>query len=149
MAWLYEAYEALDEYTAADAIKTANRGLRKAVAAGYVKQDDVNKANSSFIPGGTKESKEGMKAVAKGTAKYLDKDRKEIDKAMKSRYGKHEKLDQIKDTVKAVKGDDKAVERVRDRTVDFMNAKDALDRHNRRHPKAANESVDMFVELMQ
>ena len=145
MAWLIEAYETLNEAPVDDANKVGERVARKLYNAGKITDKDAEGVRDGKFGATAKTAYLGAKETAKA---YKDKD---VKNALEHKYGKTSKIQDIKDTVKAAKGDQKTIDDAYKKYTDAMYAKDAKDRHERRHPelkKATNESADL-IEILQ
>ena len=150
MAWLIEAYtgEILDETPIEDFQKTNQRNYSKLKHSGKITdQDEKDLVGDSVV----KRMKAGGKIGYLGAKSTNDAMKnKAVKNAIEHKYGKDSFSDRVKQA-KAIKaGDEKELDKAVAKTNDIITAKDALDRHNRRHPdRAVGEGVDFIAEMMQ
>ena len=146
MSWLIESY--LEEAPIDDFNHTNMRNYSKLKHSGKITDQDEKDIVSSSV---AKRFKAGYKLGNLG-AKTVDDamKNKAVKNAIEHKYGKDNIKTKFKDTKDYISGDR---ERVMDKTIsktnDIITAKDATDRHNRRHPDRVIEDVDMLIELMQ
>ena len=140
MAWLIEAY--LEEE-----MKTANDFYKKSHENFVKKNADISRVTSRH----EKIHDERMND-SKNRFEEFRKNRK--DEAEREPHLTKSKVEGIyalasDDPKESMKHSQKALDHI-DKAADVYRKRDAIIRHNRRHPekKAVNESVDMLVEMM-
>jgi hypothetical protein len=151
MSWLIESYEAIDEAPINDYMHTSKRAYNKLRYSGKVTdKDEKDLASDSVL--------KRMRAAGKigalsGNASSKAANDPGVKQAIEHKYGKdHKSLkNQIKDYKAMRAGDQATTDKVISKANDILVAKDAKDRHERRHPelkKATNETA-WIVESLQ
>lgn len=132
MSWLIESY--LEETPKDDYLDMQQRATYRAIGKSGIKDGDSVATRA-------------IKGYKAGYNYGKDaEDSKTINDAIAHKYGSS-KLG-AKDTAKAMLGNRESKDKAYNMAADRLNAKDALDRHNRRHPESKLECADI-IEILQ